>query len=67
MLRQASLDSETNGKEMNDIIKMLDSIGALPKKAQTEKEFKQVVINPIFNDVCPHCNHEVYINPEPNK
>lgn len=65
LLRAASVSNETSPKDINDLIKMLDSIGALPKKEKDEKDFKQVIIQPLFNSICQNCQHEVYVNVEP--
>jgi len=62
MLRAAASSSETTPKDINDMIKFLDSIGALPKKKQEDKDIKQVIIEPVYNTICPFCNHEVYVN-----
>ena len=64
LLRAASVSAESTPKDINDLIKMLDSIGALPKKKAEDKDFKQVIIQPLFNSICPNCNHEVYIHAE---
>lgn len=63
MLRAASVSSDTSPKDINDMIKMLDSIGALPKKKAEDKDFKQVIIKPVFNAVCDNCGHELYVSP----
>lgn len=58
-LRNAALrGNDVDTKEINDLIKMLDSVGALPKKQQNQK-VKQVVVNIPFNDVCT-CGKEVF-------
>lgn len=59
LLRTASTRSDVDTKEINDLIKMLDSVGALPKKKQEEKDVKQVVINVPFNNVCS-CGKEIF-------
>lgn len=58
LLRSASLKAEVDPKEINDLIKMLDNVGALPKKQASEKDVKQVIINNLYNDTCPHCGRE---------
>lgn len=63
LLRDASMRSDVDTKEINDLIKMLDAIGALPKKEKEEKDRKQVIIKPLYNTVCEHCGKETYINP----
>lgn len=61
LLRSASTRHDVDTKEINDLIKMLDSVGALPKKQKDEKDLKQVIINPLYNTVCEHCRRETYI------
>lgn len=62
LLRTASMRSDVDTKEINDLIKMLDSVGALPKKQKDEKDMKQVIISPVYNTVCEFCGREAYVN-----
>ena len=62
LLRDASKKGDVDTKEINDLIKMLDSVGALPKKQKDEKDMKQVIINPVYNTVCEFCGREAYVN-----
>lgn len=59
LLRDASKKGDVDTKEINDLIKMLDSVGALPKKKQEDKDVKQVVVNVPFNSVCS-CGKEIF-------
>ena len=63
LLRNAAMAKDIDAKEINDLMKMLDSVGALPKKKQTGEDLKQVIINIPYNDVCV-CGREIY---NPNK
>lgn len=63
LLRSAAKSREVDTKEINDLIKMLDSVGALPKKKQESADVKQVVVNVPFNSVCS-CGKEIF---DPNK
>lgn len=60
LLRNAAMSRDVDAKEINDLMKMLDSVGALPKKKAQESDIKQVVINVPFNSVCK-CGREIYI------
>ena len=60
LLRNASMrGSNVDPKEINDLIKMLDAVGALPKKQSDDRKIKQVVVNVPFNSVCS-CGKEIF-------
>jgi hypothetical protein len=60
MIRKMSVSKEVDTKELNDLIKMLDSVGALPKKDKKVEDSKQVVMLEPFNDVCG-CGREITV------
>ncbi len=60
LLRSATKSRDVDTKEINDLIKMLDAVGALPKKAKEVEDFKQVVVMQPYNEIC-QCGREVTV------
>ena len=63
MLRQSAKAKDVDTKEILDLIKMLDNVGALPKKRANEEDGKQVVMLMPYNELCM-CGREVAVTEE---